>query len=113
MCALPPKADAAEFEAGVSGYGRFLFGVLLREAGLKKEDVILSHLLRCYTWEYPTSADKKRAEDMPDEKAAVAALFDAWLRLKELGWKEAEYCPKNGTPFLSIEPGSTGFHHCH
>lgn len=47
------------------------------------------------------AADKKRAEDMPDEKAAVAAMFEAWLRLKELGWREAEYCPKDGTPFLA------------
>ena len=59
------------------------------------------------------AADKKRAEDMPNEKAAVQAMMEAWVRLKELGWREAEYCPKDGTPFLAIEPGSTGFHERH
>ena len=59
------------------------------------------------------AADKKRAEDMPDEKSAVQAMMEAWVRLKELGWREAVYCPKDGTVFLAIEPGSTGFHECH
>ena len=49
-----------------------------------------------------------RADDMPTEQDAINAMFRAYLRLKELGWKEAIYCPKDGTPFLSIEPGSTG-----
>lgn len=41
----------------------------------------------------------ERAERMPDERSAINAMFDAWLRLKELGWREAKYCPKDGTSF--------------
>lgn len=55
----------------------------------------------------------ERAERMPDERSAINAMFDAWLRLKELGWREAKYCPKDGTSFDVIEPGSTGIHPCH
>ncbi len=51
-----------------------------------------------------------RAADMPTEQDAINAMFRAYLRLKDLGWKEAIYCPKDGSVFLSIEPGSTGIH---
>jgi hypothetical protein len=58
------------------------------------------------------AAKARRAEQMPDERAAIDAMFEAWLRLKELGWKEAQYCPKDGSRFDVIEPGSTGIHRC-
>lgn len=58
------------------------------------------------------AADKRRAELMPDEKAAIRAMFDAWLRLTELGWTSAIHCPKDGTEFDAIEAGSTGIHRC-
>lgn len=58
------------------------------------------------------AADARRKELMPDEQAARHMLFDAWLRLKELGWKEAMYCPKDGRMFDAIEAGSTGVHRC-
>lgn len=54
----------------------------------------------------------RRAEQMPDEQSAILAMFSAWLRLKELGWNEAQYCPKDGTLFDALEPGSTGIHPC-
>lgn len=54
----------------------------------------------------------RRAELMPDETAAIHALFEAWLRLKELGWNDAIYCPKDGSEFAAIEAGSTGIHRC-
>ena len=54
----------------------------------------------------------KRTEKMPTEKEAIAVMFDAWQRLKELGWREAMYCPKDGTFFDAIEAGSTGIHNC-
>ena len=57
-------------------------------------------------------AKERRAEQMPDERAAIHAFFEAWLRLKERGWKEAQYCPKDGSLFDAIEPGSTGIHRC-
>lgn len=56
--------------------------------------------------------EHKRAELMPDEKSAIDMLFEAWLRLKELGWREAIYCPKDGSHFQVIEAGSTGIHDC-
>ena len=55
-------------------------------------------------------AKAARAEQMPDEQSAIEVLFSAWLRLKELGWKEAMYCPKDGSWFSAIEAGSTGVH---
>jgi hypothetical protein len=58
------------------------------------------------------AAKARRAEQMPDDKAAIHALFDAWLRLKELGWNDAQYCPKDGSLFDAIEVGSTGVHRC-
>ena len=57
-------------------------------------------------------AEQDRAERMPDEKTAINALFDAWLRLKDFGWRDAIYCPKDGSFFDVIEAGSTGIHNC-
>lgn len=54
----------------------------------------------------------KRAVDMPDEQAALGVLFRAFTRLKELGFREAIYCPKDGSIFEAIEAGSTGIHDC-
>lgn len=53
-------------------------------------------------------ADRRRAELMPTERDAINALFEAYLRLKELGWNDAIYCPKDGSTFQSISAGSTG-----
>lgn len=53
-----------------------------------------------------------RARKMPDEKAALVQMFEAFTRLKELGWNEAIYCPKDGSMFSAIEAGSTGTHKC-
>lgn len=58
-------------------------------------------------------ADRRRAEMMPDEQSALRMMFEAWQRLKELGWSEAIYCPKDGSEFDAIEAGSTGIHRCH
>jgi hypothetical protein len=59
------------------------------------------------------AADKRRAELMPDEQAAIRMMFEARMRLMELGWNDATYCPKDGSEFDAIEPGSTGIHRCH
>jgi hypothetical protein len=58
------------------------------------------------------AATQRRAELMPDEQTAIRMLFEAQQRLKELGWREAIYCPKDGSEFVVIEPGSTGIHSC-
>lgn len=55
----------------------------------------------------------QRTAAMPTEESARHAFFNAWLRLKELGWQEAKYCPKDGSVFEVIEAGSTGVHRCH
>jgi len=57
-------------------------------------------------------AKQRRVALMPDEKSAIHMLFEAWKRLKELGWAEAIYCPKDGSVFDAIEAGSTGIHKC-
>jgi hypothetical protein len=63
-------------------------------------------------WRATEEADRRRAELMPDERAAIHLMFEAWQRLKELGWGEAIYCPKDGSEFDAIEAGSTGIHKC-
>lgn len=52
---------------------------------------------------------KQRAELMPTEQDAARMLFQAWYRLKELGWRETMYGPTN-EPVLVVEPGSSGLH---
>lgn len=56
----------------------------------------------------------KREADMPTEEDAVRAMWDAYQRLRELGWKETMYLSseKLGTMRL-IEPGSSGIHEGH
>lgn len=63
-------------------------------------------------WDQCKASEEKRKDDMPTEKDAIGVMFEAYQRLKELGWKEAIYCPKDGTPFDVIEAGSTGVHYC-
>ncbi len=61
-------------------------------------------------WE---EAKQRRSEEMPTETEALTTAFSAWQRLKELGWREIMYCPKDGTRFQSISAGSTGIHISH
>jgi hypothetical protein len=49
----------------------------------------------------------ERAERMPDTYAALSALCSAAERLKELGWHDSRYCPREGR-FAVCEIGSTG-----
>ncbi len=63
-------------------------------------------------WEEVERRNKELATRLPDEKSALAAMFEAFCRLKQLGWREAIYCPKDGTPFQAIEAGSTGIFDC-
>lgn len=54
-----------------------------------------------------------RSALMPTEQDALNLMHDCYERLKELGWQDAIYCPKDGTEFDAIEAGSTGIHRCH
>jgi hypothetical protein len=53
-------------------------------------------------------AEEARRTAMPDEQSAIRALFNAHYRLKDFGWRDAIYCPKDGSTFRVIEAGSTG-----
>lgn len=55
------------------------------------------------------ASQAKRAADMPTEEDAARAMHQAYLRLKELGWRETMYGPTNVQVRL-IEPGSSGIH---
>lgn len=56
------------------------------------------------------AADAARAAMMPTERDALLVLNEAVRRLKELGWREAIYAPRDGRALQLIEPGSTGIH---
>lgn len=64
-------------------------------------------------WQRVKEDKARRDALMPDEEAARKLFFEAWLRLKDFGWREACYCPKDGSTFHVIEPGSTGVFSCH
>lgn len=59
------------------------------------------------------AARSKRADDMPTEQDAIDAMYRAYNRLKDLGWREAIYMPKDGTVVRVIEIWSTGTFDCH
>lgn len=60
-------------------------------------------------WE---AAKARRAEQMPTEHDCLRVMMEAYSRLRDLGWRDAIYCPKDGTAFDAIEFGSTGIHDC-
>lgn len=46
-------------------------------------------------------------QPLPDPEArALARMTEAYRDLTKMGWAGAIYCPKDGTVFLSIEPGT-------
>jgi hypothetical protein len=51
-----------------------------------------------------------RREKYPDEQTCVTAIFDACLRLEELGWKRAYLAPADRKLRKTISLGSTGIH---
>ena len=53
------------------------------------------------------------AAKLPDERTTIDAMFEAYDRLRDFGWRDAIYCPKDGSTFHVIEAGSTGIHVCH
>lgn len=72
--------------------------------GLKDASVIL---------EEHEAAKRRRAEQMPTVFDVLRVMMECHSRLRELGWSEAVYCPKDGSHFDAIEFGSTGVHDCH
>ena len=59
------------------------------------------------------AARAHRVEAMPDVDAVMRQMTICCQRLRDLGWQEIIYCPKDGTVFDAIEFGSTGIHPCH
>lgn len=59
-------------------------------------------------WKASEEAEAKSAKDMPETSDAIQVMQRGCSRLRDLGWREAQYCPKDGTPFAVIEYGSTG-----
>lgn len=53
-----------------------------------------------------------RAEVMPTEYDALRVMFHAYSRLKELGWRDGMYMPKDGTMVTVCQVGSTGTFDC-
>jgi len=83
---IPSKDDVTYCKPLAGGYGRFFWAAIGSKLGLKKEDVIFSHVLRCYTWKYPPGQDTKVAEKAcrywdnfhnvnghPDDRRSLAA----------------------------------------
>lgn len=64
-------------------------------------------------WEKTERDREERAKKLPDERTAIDAMFEAFDRLRELGWNDAIYCPKDGSSFQVIEAGSIGIFRCH
>lgn len=64
-------------------------------------------------WAAMEASNQRRAEKLPDVETALRAMGEAYFRLQELGWRDATYCPKDGSPFEVIEAGSTGIHRAH
>lgn len=59
----PGKDDVVSRQPLSGGMGRFFWGLIGARAGLRKTDVLASHILRCRNgWKYPVGADVKRAE---------------------------------------------------
>lgn len=81
-------------------------------AAREVEMAIVSRELGEQLWAAAMKAKEQRAIDMPDDHAALLALGHAHQRLEDLGWRDAIYCPKDGTVFEVIEAGSTGIHDC-
>lgn len=62
---------------------------------------------------YEAETDRRlRAADMPTEQDAINAMFAAHQRLRELGWRDGLYMPKDGTKVTVIQNGSTGMFDC-
>lgn len=64
-------------------------------------------------WEETERHQAEIAARLPDEAACLKAMCEAFHRLRDFGWREAMYCPKDGSSFDAIEAGSSGIHRCH
>lgn len=52
----------------------------------------------------------RRAEAMPTAEDAARAMFEAWYRLKELGFRDPRYAPADDRQKKCVQLGSSGIH---
>lgn len=64
-------------------------------------------------WEQVERSQAEIAARLPGEAACLKAMTEAFHRLRDFGWSEAMYCPKDGSSFDAVEAGSSGIHRCH
>ena len=48
------------------------------------------------------------AAQMPDTATALRTMLNSRERLRQLGWSDGTYCPKDGSTFAIIQHGSSG-----
>jgi hypothetical protein len=56
-------------------------------------------------WTYNDAREPKYT--LPDERAELKKIAAAVAELKRQGWRDAIYCPKDGSEFLAIQAGCT------
>jgi len=66
-----------------------------------------------YLWAKVEKEKAERAAKWPSEQDAINTIQQCYHRLRELGWNDPRYCPKNGDPLDLIEAGSSGIHRGH
>ena len=56
-------------------------------------------------WAEAERIKTERALAMPTEEDAMEVMYNAYQRLKDLGWKSSTYCPKHGERSMYLEAG--------
>lgn len=64
-------------------------------------------------WEAVEASQEKAKADFPNEQSALREISRAMQRLRDFGWRDAIYSPKDGSEFEVIEAGSTGVFRCY
>lgn len=63
-------------------------------------------------WEAVEAQRAKTEADFPDVQTTLREMCRAHNRLRDFGWRDGIYCPKDGSEFEIIEAGSTGIFRC-
>lgn len=63
-------------------------------------------------WDKSLKSAQARRVAMPSLNATLAVLWEAYQRLREMGFNDGIYCPKDGSEFEVVQIGSTGIFKC-